>query len=118
MNREIKFRGKSISKEYWCYGYLIVENDGNSYIHWTDEFGNKKAEKVHKESVGQLLTNKKLPNFFEGDIVTTTLPLSNEPDNENAYVITWENFDDVCPTEFVIGNTYDNPNMVNNSVLS
>ena len=48
---KIKFRGKSISKEYWCYGYLIIENDGNSYIHWTDEFGNKKAEKVHKESV-------------------------------------------------------------------
>lgn len=59
--------------------------------------------------ISSSIINKTNPNFFEGDIITDTLNLSNEPDLENCYAVTWENFNDISPTEFIIGNVHDNP---------
>lgn len=64
---------------------------------------------VLSQQLLNVIDNKEL---YEGDIVTDTLPLSNDLDFENAIVVTIWNWGDVMSHEIVIGNIYETPNLV------
>ena len=55
---EILFRAIPFDEDDFVFGYFIKESDGNSYIHWTDDEGVKKAKKVKPGTVG-LYTGEK-----------------------------------------------------------
>lgn len=115
--RTYRFRGQKIDGSGWTYGSLVIDSMSNkaAIIDWADievGFISYAIEEVKPKTVGQLLTHESNPNFFEGDIITDILNLSNEPDLENCYAVTWENFNDISPTEFIIGNVHDNPELL------
>ena len=119
--REITFRGKRVDNGDWVYGFYgwsmgkdyitSIYNESPSQSEPGGAYYEKHYE-VIPETVGQLLTSDNNPNYFEGDIVADTLILSNETDFSTAYAVTWDNFKDISPTEFLIGNIYDNPEML------
>lgn len=106
--RVIKFRGKRVDNAEWIYGYYVKGETRHCILR---DLGGMQFD-VIPETVGQLLTSEKNPNFFEGDIIADTLPISKETDFKNAYVVTWENYYDISPTEYVIGNIHDNPELL------
>lgn len=121
MNREILFRGKWIDHgefvegllmKMWGQYHIISPNDENT------------AYPINLETVGQYtgLTDKNGTRIFEGDIIS----FFNGEDNTN-YKICWyknqyivSNNDDgndtlddfVCEKSIVIGNIYDNPELM------
>lgn len=121
MNREILFRGKWIDHgefvegllmKMWGQYHIISPNDENT------------AYPINLETVGQYtgLTDKNGTRIFEGDIIS----FFNGEDNTN-YEIGWyknqyivSNNDDgndtlddfVCEKSIVIGNIYDNPELM------
>lgn len=120
--REILFRGKG-DKKYnggmWYFGVPIRCYDGDWQI-----CTNNSKRMVIPETIGQYtgLTDKNGKKIFEGDIVDILT------ENEEIGVITWAddeamfivdsdgwcaNFDNYYSTEFeVIGNIYDNPELL------
>lgn len=69
--REILFRGKTILKGEWVYGFLFITRKGQYNIKWYDtHFGSSKTSEVYPESVGQYtgLTRSGV-KLFEGDII-------------------------------------------------
>lgn len=69
--REVIFRGKRKDGFGWAYGYLIIEDNGTSYIHWSVG-GQKKAASVISETVGQFTSviDGNDVKVFEGDVCT------------------------------------------------
>ena len=139
MNREIKFRGKSVYADVWVYGYIQFSKDKSSA--WIceskeDDWTVKKQFPVIPETVGQYtgLKDKNGKEIYEGDILGVNTSIEYE------YVVEW-NENNCCFTSIqggidnligdidseinfhllsnmrldlcdVIGNIYDNPELL------
>lgn len=116
MNREIKFRGKSIRTRNWLYGDLMHDNIGGRYVYPIESENLYKKNKVFPYTIGQctLLKDKHGVEIYEGDILY---------DKEGAQygIVKWNTlsfelgvrhmdcYDNiVCE---VVGNIYDNPEL-------
>jgi uncharacterized phage protein (TIGR01671 family) len=127
MNREIKFRGKSLRNGEWLYGDLMHDNIGGSYVYPIDAENLYKENEVSPDTVGQYtgLKDKNGVEIYEGDIIMFR--------NFGA-VFVWYNtkrcsfelrvyvsaggFIDILKdfkTDLyeVVGNIYDNPELIN-----
>lgn len=131
--RQIIFRGKSVETGEWVYGSLVnnmwTYSEHSKYPKgekvceiitgnyegdcWEDAVCDDKCiVNVIPESVGQLLTHKLLPNFYEGDIVGSYGNLEQEIDPDTIMEVTWDNREEVDATCGLIGNRFDNPELL------
>lgn len=132
--REILFRGKRVGKGEFAYGSLILagayccilesEEDAHpmDYPYLDDDLGtiDGKATPVIRETVGQFtgMEDKNGRKIFEGDIVRGMMDFGPAGMNENVVNICfnkysgyrWQYFD--LSTIEVIGNVYDNPELL------
>ena len=125
--REILFRGKRVDNGEWVYGYFVKMLWEYIIIPLEDE---NTVYPVVTETVGQYtgLTDKNGKKIFEGDIVELTyytLPEERKVMSEVAYEKEIAAFvlysfgtenkgicGEICNTNKVIGNIYDNPEML------
>ena len=123
--REILFRGKRTNNETWCYGFYCHQTQDKKttdYIFYSQD-NELCAAEVVPETVGQYtgLTDVNDKKIFEGDIVYYDYEEERgvvEWDNDTArFIITFStftvDFDNVYGNELeVIGNIYDNPELL------
>lgn len=125
--REILFRGKRVDNGEWVYGYFVKMLWEYIIIPLEDE---NTVYPVVPETVGQYtgLKDKNGTKIFEGDIVERTyytLPEERKVMAEVAYEEESAAFvlysfgtekkgicGEICDTNKVIGNIYDNPEML------
>lgn len=119
MNREIKFRGKDILHKSWQYGSLAKDEPQKSYYIIDNEYG--RGIDVDKETVGQYtgLKDKNGKEIYEGDILKGTFYGFPMPEYDYVFQIYWDekekgfmaNYFEPSECE-VIGNIYDNPELL------
>ena len=136
--REILFRGKQADNGEWIFGNIVHQTDyyGDRCDRWfilegdyTYDYDIGYPIEVQKETVGQYtgLTDKNGKKIFEGDIVSGHLD-DLFPGDESRYEIAWKDYgwhltrpdgtvdtaeqDWVNQNFEVIGNIYDNPELV------
>ena len=121
--REYLFRGKMIANGKWSEGNLLVTKQGCCITPDATVLGSYGA--VEPETVGQYtgLTDKNGTKIFEGDIVKYGDTVHNvvfEQRNETAYfglvystleTLSFGYYQDLKQIE-VIGNIYDNPELL------
>lgn len=122
--REILFRGKRTDNGEWIEGYLYrISEKLNPFIMLKNATG--ESHEVDPETVGQYtgLTDKNGKKIFEGDIVT--MPKYGGGRIKSVvyfkggkFAVNGSNysFKDICPKNMkVIGNIYDNPELLKSS---
>lgn len=129
--REILFRGKRKDNGKWAYGYLYIRNDGQYEISFYSKYFDfeRFTYDVIPETVGQYigLTDKNGKKIFEGDILKNI-----ESDeiidicysgcsfrysyNNSIYGYGVDDIEEgILTDEFeIIGNIYDNPELLLN----
>lgn len=130
--REILFRGKDFSgviNHSWCFGSLDTTEDDRAIIIYLDRFGNKCRIFVNPETVGQYtnLKDKNGTKIFEGDIVDVLYDVNYigvAAERIGVFEVVFHNGcfmkqkggvryhfipSDKCT---VIGNIYDNPELL------
>lgn len=130
MNREIKFRGKTINGNEWIYGPTIsqgtIKRKANK---WFMEVAENKWKGLQPNTLSQYtgLKDKDGKEIYEGDIVES---ISGKVgyviflQQEMGYVVVWDNCDtrlghrnrgggyDCDGSIEIIGNIYDNPKLL------
>lgn len=121
--REILFRGKDVNSKEWRLGYYYTAVQGAVAIIGDGYDGYQ----VKSETVGQYtgLTDKNGAKIFDGDILEGDLEDRLDPGAKWRSIVVWGTFGWMCKgrqtlpmDEFdilegeVIGNIYDNPELV------
>lgn len=136
MNREIKFRGKGIADNEWYYGDLIQVESGRVHYFIIQDYEIKEeriklntcaSPEVVPETVGQHtgLDDKNGKEIYEGDIVQGLFADQEEPEikgqviysnGQASYIVIASNNDEwelgYLDNLEVIGNIYDNPELL------
>lgn len=129
--RNIKFRGKKKSDGKWLFGDLIHDNIGGCYIYPINCENLYKKNAVNSETIGQFteLYDKNGNEIYEGDIVDVWSAGSNMPNG----IIKWSKYtgsffigdkqrsrcwqlsgdNEDKETLIIVGNIYDNPELLN-----
>ncbi len=127
--REILFRGKLLATGEWAYGNLDIKPGGKVAVITPDDTPLGKYGMVDPGTVGQYtgLTDKNGKKIFEGDIVRDDKGNVGHVEfliQAAGYVIVWKHGDtrlghrargggyDRDPSLEVIGNIYDNPELL------
>lgn len=129
MNREIKFRGKSIYDEEWLYGSLVkIEKDRYAVIPPLNDIEIGKSIGMYDvclDTVGQFtgLFDKNGKEIFEGDILLVDdyegVRIYNKVGiKDGCFGYIGEYSGDLLPfchynvSEEIAGNIYDNPELI------
>lgn len=136
MNREIKFRGKDIVHNKWCYGsYMPSLREGDAPYIWVqeDRFDHYEyvSNQVYAETVGQYtgLKDKRGVEIYPGDILSSNGKLIgyvvdgvraycydvryiNHPTGEKRRSLWATVTVDYKGNIEVIGNIHDNPELI------
>ena len=136
MNREVKFRGKGIADNEWYYGDLIQVESGRVHYFIIQDYEIKEerielntcaSPEVNPETVGQFtgLDDKNGKEIYEGDIVQGLFADQEEPkikgqviysNGQASYIVIASNNDEwelgYLDNLEVIGNEYDNPELL------
>lgn len=127
MNREIKFRGKSIATGEWVYGNLIgTDVIVGGIVDWDDEyFCTEFWYKVYPETVGQYTGLKDInqKDIYEGDIVQIQgHPFEGPMQINGNYEVGYNDRMELCCGSLllhrerhyatVIGNKFENPSLL------
>lgn len=134
--REILFRGKRKDNGKWAYGYLYIRKDGQYEISFYSKYFDSErfTYDVIPETVGQYIgiTDDNGKKIFEGDILGVT---NDDPDYDyitKVYLdcdtlcvdVEGQDYDytaigfavdiwgDECDRVEIIGNIYDNPELL------
>ena len=128
--REILFRGKRTDNNEWIYGSPIFQDTYVLIRFWNSEEFEYEEYLVAPETIGQYtgLTDKNGKKIFEGDIVDCWSEGVNaqgtvQQRRDGLWIIypAWQKHImwGLCPDEYsnttveVIGNIYDNPELIN-----
>ncbi|WP_338373501.1 YopX family protein [Dysgonomonas capnocytophagoides] len=127
--RQIKFRGKRNDQSEWVFGDLIEENGGDAYIVQANIIQWKQFE-VDPDTVSQFtgLTDKNGKEIYEGDIIEdkngigvimwfqTSWGVASYAHGYNgvkSYTAVDSFYCDEVKEWAVIGNIFDNPELLN-----
>lgn len=123
--REVKYRGFSISKKQWVYGYLVIDTDTKlTYIveiaYWDciDSKDETLYYEVYFESVGQYtgLKDKNGKEIYDKDIIKNNNGDITEVEFLIGRILPFYTYPEYnCWNEFecgVIGNIYENPELL------
>lgn len=128
MNREIKFRGKSVNTGKWLYGCLLKNEEGKFAVvkPFKVNMDNEcSCCEVNEETIGQYieLKDKNGQEIYEGDVVLQQgyngkkMPMAVRFEN-GAFIVGYHKGSSTRKTPMlvsskceVIGNVFDNPKL-------